>query len=65
MLDFIVRKKKKYYSQALLQECKHEIKRTKMENFINEDLESSWSDNESHIEPDNERRKSDNEADNE
>ena len=36
-----------------------------MENFINEDLESSWSDNESHIEPDNERRKSDNEADNE
>ena len=41
MLDFIVRKKKKYYSQALLQECKHEIKRTKMENFINEDLESS------------------------
>ena len=44
MLDSIVKVKKKYYSQALLEECKFEIKKAKMENLINDDLEKSSSD---------------------
>ena len=47
MLDSVIRVSKKYYPQILLEECKYEIKKTKMENFINNDLESRLSDDES------------------
>ena len=39
MLDFVIRANKKYYPQTLLEECKYEIKKTKMENLINDDLD--------------------------
>ena len=52
MLDSVVKVKKKYYPQTLLEECKYEIKKTKMENLSDDDLEKSSSD------------ESDNEADN-
>ena len=52
MLDSAIRVSKTYYPQILPEECKYEIKKTKMENFINNDLESRLSDDES--ESDNE-----------
>ena len=59
MLDSVVRANKKY-SQTLLEECKHEIKKNKMENLINDDLDPNSSD-----EPDNESdNKFDKETDN-
>ena len=61
MLDTVIRVNKKYYPQTLLEECKCEIKKNKMENLTNDDLDSSSSDNES----DNESNKEyDNESDN-
>ena len=57
MLDSVVRIKKKYYPQTLLEECKYEIKKTKMENLINDDLDPIASDN-------NTDNESDNDADN-
>ena len=42
MLDSVIRVSKKFYPQ----ECKHEIKKTKTENLINDNLESSSSDDE-------------------
>ena len=56
MLDSLIRANKKYYPQTLLKECKYEIKKNKMENLINDDLDPSSSD-----EADN---KCDNEFDN-
>ena len=50
MLDSFIRANKKYYPQTLLEECKYEIKKNKMENLINDDLDpnsSDESDNES------------------
>ena len=44
MLDFIIKAKKKYYQQTFLEECKYEQKRIKIENFIDDDLEKSESD---------------------
>ena len=38
MLDSVVRVSEKYYPQTLLEECKYEIKKTKLENLINDDL---------------------------
>ena len=46
MLASVVKACKKYYPQTLLEECKYEIKKVKMENFINDDLETSSSDDE-------------------
>ena len=43
-LDFVIRANKKYYSQTLLEECKFEIKKNKMENLINNDLDPRSSD---------------------
>ena len=63
MVVSIVRVKKRYYPQALLEECKYEIKKTEMENLINDDLEKSSSD-ESDDESDNDETESDNETDN-
>ena len=71
---------KKYYPKTLLEECKYETKKTKMENLINDELGPSSSDDEtdelepsssddetdSETESDNEsNNKSDNEFDNE
>ena len=39
MLDSVVKAKKKHYPQTLLEECKYEPKKRKMENLINDDLE--------------------------
>ena len=44
MLDSIIRKNEKYYSKTLLEECKYVIRKNKMENFINDDLDLSSSD---------------------
>ena len=54
MLDSVVRVNKKYYPQTLLEECKYTIKKIKMENLINDDLDQSSSDNESDSDSDNE-----------
>ena len=44
MLDSGLKSKKKYYPQTLLEECKYEIKKIKLENLIDDDLEKSLSD---------------------
>ena len=61
MLDSVVKVKKKFCTQTLLEECKYEIKKIKMESFINDELESSSSDDKSDHESDHE---SDNEPGN-
>ena len=52
MLDSVVKAKKKHYPQTLLEECKYERKKIKMENLIDNDLEKSLS-NESDSEANN------------
>ena len=52
VLDSVIRANKKYYPQTLLEECKYVIKKNRMENLINDDLDLSSSDD------------SDNESDN-
>ena len=59
MLDSVIRANEKYYPQTLLEECKYVIRKNKIENLINDDLDLSSSD-ESDNECDNE---SDNETD--
>ena len=44
MLDFVVKAKKKYYPQTILEECKYEQEKIKMENLIDDNLEKSSSD---------------------
>ena len=46
VLDFVIRVSKNYYPQTLLEECKYVIRKSKMENLINDDLDLSSSDNE-------------------
>ena len=41
MLDSIEKVNKNYYPQTLLEERKYEIKRTKIENLINDDFKKS------------------------
>ena len=48
MIDSVVRVNKKYYLQTILENCKYEIKKNKMENLINDDLDSSSSDKSDH-----------------
>ena len=43
MLDSVIKAKKKYYPQTLLEECKYEQEKIKMENLIDDDLEKSLS----------------------
>ena len=62
MLDSVIRVNKKYYPQALLEECKYEMKITKMESLINDDLEPNSSDNETDMDSDTD---TDNESENE
>ena len=58
----LVKAKKKYYPQILLEKCKYESKEIKIENFINDDLEKSSSDD-SDNEDDNDETESDNDND--
>ena len=44
ILQSVIRVNKNYYPQTLLEECKHIIKKSKIENLINDDLDSSSSD---------------------
>ena len=62
ILDSIIGVNKNCYPQTLLEEFKYEIKKTKIENLINEDLEPSSSNDETENDSDNE---SHNESDNE
>ena len=58
MLDFVVKAKKKCYPQTILEECKYEQEKIKMENLIDDNLEKSSSDeydSESDDENDNEK----------
>ena len=50
MLDSVIKAKKKYYPQTLLEECKYEQKRIKIENLIDDDLEKSEPDSHSNDE---------------
>ena len=60
MLDYVIKVSKKHYPQTLLEECKFEIRKTKMENLINDEFEPSSSD-ESDNEFDNESSNESNE----
>ena len=44
MLDSVIKTKKKYYPQKLLEECKYEQGKVKMEKLIDDDLEKTESD---------------------
>ena len=61
MLDSVIRVNKKHYPQTLLKECTYEIKKTKMENLMNDGLDPSSSDNETDSDSGND---ADNESDN-
>ena len=50
MTDSVIKVNKKYYPQTLLEECKYIQEKIKIENYINEDLENSESDSDSHNE---------------
>ena len=39
ILDSVIRVNKKYYPKKLLEECKYEMKKNKIENLINDDLD--------------------------
>ena len=44
MLDFVINANEKYYPQMLLEECKYEQEKIKLENLIDDDLEKNESD---------------------
>ena len=50
MLDSAIKPNKKYYPQTLLEECKYEQEKIKIENLIDDDLEKSESDSDSNDE---------------
>ena len=54
MLDSVIKADKKCHPKTILEECKYEIKNNKMENLVNDDFNSSSSDNESGNVSDNE-----------
>ena len=54
MLDCVIRANKKHYPQTPLEGCKYVIRKNKMENLINDDLDLSSSD-ESDNESDNDK----------
>ena len=43
MLDSVIKANKKYYPQTLLEECKYEQKRIKIESLIDDQLEKNES----------------------
>ena len=48
MLESVIWVNKKYYPQTPLEQCKYIIKKNKTENLINDDLDSSSSDESNH-----------------
>ena len=66
MLDSVIKAKENYYPQTLLEECKYELKKIKIENLIDDDLEKSSSDKfDGETDSDsNDEKESDNEKDN-
>ena len=46
MIDLVIKANKKYYPHTLLEECKYTQEKIKIENYINNDLEDSDSNNE-------------------
>ena len=66
MLDSVIKAKKNYYPQTLLEECKYELKKIKMENLTDDHLEKSSSDKfDSEADNDsNDEAESDNDNDN-
>ena len=50
MIDSVIRVNKKYYPQTLLEECKYIQEKIKIENYINENLVDSESDESSNDE---------------
>ena len=52
--DSVIRVNRKYYPQTLLEACKNVVRKNKMENLINEDLDLSSSDSDSDNESDSE-----------
>ena len=44
MLDSVIKEKKNYYPQTLLEKCKYEQEKIKIENLIGDDLEKNESD---------------------
>ena len=53
MIDSVIKVNKKYYPQMLLEECKYIQEKIKTENYIDEDLENSDSNNETESDIDN------------
>ena len=53
MLDSVIKANKKYYPQTLLEECKYVQEKIKTENYIDEDLEKSDSNDETEFDIDN------------
>ena len=53
MIDSVIKANKKYYPQALLEECKYVQEKIKTENYIDEDLEKSDSNDETESDTDN------------
>ena len=52
MIDSVIKVNKKHYPQTLLEECKDIQEKIKTENYINEDLENSESENETESDAD-------------
>ena len=52
-IDSVIKANKKYYPQILLEECKYIQEKIKTENYIDEDLENSDSNNETESDIDN------------
>ena len=59
MLDSVIKAKKKYCPQTLVEECKYEQKNIKIENLIDDDLEESLSDSEADNDYNNETESDD------
>ena len=53
MIDSVIKANKKYYPQTLLEECKYIQEKIKTENYIDEDLENSDSNDETESDIDN------------
>ena len=53
MLDSVIETDEKYYPQTFLEECKYVQEKIKLENYIDEDLEKSDSNDETESDIDN------------
>ena len=55
MLDSVIKANRKYYPQTLLEECKYVQEKMKTENYMDEDLEKSDSNDETEYDIDNDK----------